>query len=275
MRTILFDADVLAYRFGHKGVTDLDLGDGDDAALVDPDLAVRQAKEHLGEVLEDCGADNMVLCWSDAAPYSNFRLDIDCTYKWKRTRDDRPANYYAVREAMTAAFKSYEKPHLEADDVLGILQTAPEGSKVRRSLGETIIVTVDKDLLQVPGLHYNPVTKRRTTVEKVDGDHLHMHQTLAGDPVDNYDGVPRIGMGKAEKRLAEAGLDPVLAWQLVIDCYVEFIQHFTAWAGDEHQVAELTATHLACQQARLAKILQWEDYDMTKKEVKLWLPPKK
>jgi len=188
---------------------------------------------------------------------------VDCTYKWRRTRSDRPANYQAVRDALTSEFESVERPHLEADDVMCILQTSPGNSVVRQKLllgGETIITTVDKDLLQVPGLHYNPVTKRRTTVEKCDGDHLHMLQTLAGDPVDNYDGIPGIGMVKAEKYLAPGCLDPVLEWELVLDAYYESNQFAYPWCE-------------AMSQARLAKMLQWPDYDMTNKEVRLWNPP--
>jgi 5'-3' exonuclease len=117
------------------------------------------------------------------------------------------------------------------------------------------------------------VTKRRTTVEKVDGDHLHMLQTLAGDPVDNYDGIPGIGFIKAEKILAPAKNCPVLEWELVLDAYVEHLNRFEPTEGESFPFAEAYTN--AIQQARLAKILQWEDYDMTKKEVKLWLPPKK
>ncbi len=273
LRTALFDADVLAYRFGHNGVVDLDFGDGDDAALVDPDEAVRAAKEHVAEVTEACGCDDVILCWSDPGEWENFRLEIDPTYKWKRPgHTGRPANYNAVREGLSDAILSKTLPRLEADDVMGIIQTAPASSGIRKSLlrgGETIIISVDKDMLQVPGLHYNPVTKRRSVVEKVDGDHLHMVQTLMGDAVDNYDGVPGIGIKKAEAILKPAGLDPELEWTLVLDTYVEHLGLFPGWWGETGMSLEGFAANEALKTARLAKILQWENYDT---EWKSWLP---
>jgi DNA polymerase-1 len=278
MRTILFDADVLAYRFGNSGVVDLDFGDGDGAELTHPDEAVEKALAHIEEVTEDCGSDDTILCWSDPEPYANFRLYVDNTYKWKRTRDDRPANYYAVRDRLTAIFESVYRPELEADDVMGILQTAPATSFVRKQVlggGETIIVSVDKDMLQVPGYHYNPVTKLRTTVEAIDGDHLHMVQTLMGDQVDNYDGIPGIGIKKAEAILAPAGLDPVLEWELVVRAYIESNQwpNYDSYYDTPGRTPLCEATNTAIAQARLARILQWSDYDMKKKEPILWTPP--
>ena len=271
MKTSLFDADILSYRFGSAGVVDLDFGDGDGAELVDPEVAVARALEHVEGVVDDCGCDQVILCWSDAAPYSCFRLDIDSTYKWKRTRADRPSNYQAVRREMTERFPSIERERLEADDVMGIMQTSPYDSIVRRgylSGGDTVIISVDKDMLQIPGKHYNPVTKKRTIVEKVDGDHLHMLQTIMGDVVDNYEGIPGIGVKKAEAYLAPACLDPGLEWELVLRAYWESGQWPGQWpvGGDVYNAA-LT-------QARLAKILQWEDYDMKTKEPRLWQPPR-
>jgi DNA polymerase-1 len=108
-------------------------------------------------------------------------------------------------------------------------------------------------------------------VDHISGQYLHMLQTLMGDTVDNYDGIPGIGIKKAKAILEPAGLDPVLMWTLVVDAYVEHLCQFPSWAGDDIKVPELEAIHLACQQARLAKILQWEDYD--NREVILWQPP--
>ena len=271
IRTALFDADVLAYRFGYSGVVDLDFGDGDLATLEDPDEAMRKSLLHVEEVTEDCGCDDVILCWSDAAPYNNFRLDVDCTYKWKRNRNDRPGNYQAVRDGLTDRFESIERPRLEADDVMGILQTAPGNTVVRQQLlrgGETIIISVDKDMLQIPGLHYNPVTRKRTLVKKIDGDHLHMLQTIMGDTVDNYDGIPGVGIKGATKYLEPAGLDPVLEWECVLRAYIESNQ----WP-DSHPEHPWEASEAAITQARLAKILQWPNYNMKTKEVRLWTPP--
>ena len=46
------------------------------------------------------------------------------------------------------------RPNIEADDILGILATSQKIVK-----GNKIIVSIDKDLDQIAGLHYNPKNK--------------------------------------------------------------------------------------------------------------------
>ena len=67
----------------------------------------------------------------------------------------------------------------------------------------TVICSIDKDLLQIPGRHYNFVKKVHTVQTYEDGlKHLYM-QSLIGDKSDNIIGVAGIGPVKAEQALAE------------------------------------------------------------------------
>jgi DNA polymerase-1 len=93
---------------------------------------------------------------------------------------------------------------LEADDLMAILQTK-----------DTVICTIDKDLLQVEGWHYQ-WELRGTSVNgkewvkearffeqtELDGTRLFYEQCLKGDASDNVKGVSGIGEGKARKLLA-------------------------------------------------------------------------
>jgi 5'-3' exonuclease len=75
---------------------------------------------------------------------------------------------------------------------------------------------------------------------------------MSGDQTDGYAGIPGIGIKKAEILLDTNGV----TWQTVVDA-------FKAKDLDES---------VALQNARLAKILQVEDYDFDKQEIKLWSP---
>jgi len=78
---------------------------------------------------------------------------------------------------------------MEADDLLAIWNTEKPG----------IIVSIDKDLLQVPGLHFNTRNKEYTNVTEDEGSLLLHTQVLMGDSVDNITGLKGIGKVKAAK----------------------------------------------------------------------------
>lgn len=88
---------------------------------------------------------------------NNFRYDIDPTYKANRTGSD-PKWREALRLHLINEWNAYECVGFEADDMCGIEQ---------KEDGSTCIVAIDKDLLQVPGLHYSwPITRKNTIVRE-------------------------------------------------------------------------------------------------------------
>ena len=94
---------------------------------------------------------------------------------------------------------------MEADDMLAIRQT---------ELEDSIIVTLDKDLDQVIGWHYNFVKDEKYYTDKNLGDFLFFCQFLTGDRVDNIVGVKGIGAVKAKKLLE--GLTEAQMWDVVV-----------------------------------------------------------
>lgn len=124
----------------------------------------------------------------------NFRDAIATRAKYKGNRDAqaRPVHYKALRTYLTERYNAIEAVGQEADDELGIGMTEYPGS---------VCVSFDKDLLQIPGRHYNWVTKEEFTISKKDGALNFWAQVLAGDPVDNVPGIEKIGPAKARKIL--------------------------------------------------------------------------
>ena len=133
---------------------------------------------------------------------NNFRYDIDPTYKANRTGSD-PKWREALRLHLINEWNAYECVGFEADDMCGVEQ---------KEDGSTCIVAIDKDLLQVPGLHYSwPIIRKNTIVReglfreisKEEGMRTFFTQALTGDTSDNIKGIYGIGHKKAEKLLAE------------------------------------------------------------------------
>jgi 5'-3' exonuclease len=77
---------------------------------------------------------------------------------------------------------------------LGIWQTkyGPEDS---------IIISIDKDLDQIPGLKYNWVKDVGYNITPEQGYYNLCMQIMSGDSTDNIPGLPGIGPGKAAKAL--------------------------------------------------------------------------
>lgn len=81
----------------------------------------------------------------------------------------------------------------EADDEMGIAQEE-----------HTIICSIDKDLLMIPGRHYNFVKEKHTYITPEEGLRNFYRQLLTGDATDNIPGLPRVGPKTAEKLLGDA-----------------------------------------------------------------------
>jgi len=148
-----------------------------------------------------------------------FRNALYDQYKAHRppAPEDLVPQFPLVREA-TAAFGVHgiELPGYEADDLI-----ATYACKVRDLGGEAVIVSSDKDLMQLIGdgvVMYDPMKDRRLDEEAVfekfgvTPDKVVEVQALIGDSVDNVPGAPGIGPKTAAQLIHEYGdLDTLLA----------------------------------------------------------------
>lgn len=145
----------------------------------------------------------------------NFRNDLAVTKKYKGNRDgaEKPYHFYNLRAYILSQYHCILAIGIEADDLLG--SHAGEGK---------IICSRDKDLRQVPGVHFtwqcgkqpmsgpDLVSDPGELVVTPDGKKVRGHglkfffyQMLVGDATDNIPGCPGIGPVKALKLLN--GLD--------------------------------------------------------------------
>ena len=110
----------------------------------------------------------------------------------------------------------------------------------------------------IPGMWYSPRGDAPVEITEDHANYFHMHQTLMGDQVDNYTGIPGVGPANAKKILEATDGTPQARWEAVVDAYGK--------AGLEESDALI--------QARCAHLLHWDDYNMKTKEVRLWKPDK-
>lgn len=174
----LIDADIVLHRCGFASEND------------DPFIALYRTDEMLDQILQDTKANSYTLYLSDTKE-NNFRYKIDSNYKANRTAP-KPRHHEAIKEHMIVQWNAKIAHGMEADDALGINQ-----------MEDTIIVSIDKDLLQIPGRHYNFVKGLFTTVTPEQGFLSFYRSILTGDVADNIKGIYGIGPKKAEKILSE------------------------------------------------------------------------
>jgi DNA polymerase-1 len=203
----------------------------------------------IAAIKEKLGAKKVVVCISDSS--RNFRKEIYPNYKANRDPRRKPVALPHLRSYLAKKYGAKVHDGLEADDVLGILCTHPKKFKGEKP----IIVTIDKDLLQIPGRHYNPDKDIKRMVNLSQGDMQFYTQALTGDSTDNYPGCPGIGPKRALAILTGARPTPEM-WPLIRAAYER--------AGKTEEEALV--------QARIARILRYSDYDIKRKEPILWTP---
>ncbi len=273
MTTLLIDADIIVYRAACAVETKTDWGDGEVTYDANYSMGVAYLEDHIDDLVVKFPGADMVFCFSSK---NNFRNHIYPSYKHNRKDSHRPLLLKKLREYIEERYACESWKYLEADDVLGIMATTPDGEDGIE--GERIIVTIDKDLYQIPVDVYNFVTDETSYADERDGFRLHMMQTLTGDSVDGYPGCPGVGQkgavdilnsphkmesyehtfvrgrreGATEIRWRQG--DPCTIWEAIVSRF------------EQKGLTEEDALI----QARLAKILQYDDYP--NKQIKLWEP---
>lgn len=119
----------------------------------------------------------------------NYRHLINPEYK--AGRPPRPVHYDAVKRYM-AAYNAEEVHGIEADDACSMMQCSAEPET-------TMIASNDKDLLMVPGWHYNWQKQIKQFITEDQGDYNFYIQLCTGDSTDNIYGLAGIGPAKAAK----------------------------------------------------------------------------
>lgn len=238
MKTIaLIDGDIFAHKAVSAHLEEIEWEFGVCSITCDTVAATQTALNWIRREAREIEADEIRLCFSSG---SNWRKDLEPTYKANRS-GMKPPGFRVVMRSLSATYEAFTVEGLEADDVLGIMATTPSDDRF-------VIVSEDKDLLQIPGEVYVPRTETLHQVTEAEGDRWHLIQTLTGDKTDNYPGCPGVGDKTAPKHCG--------SWESVLERFEQ--------SGKDEDFALL--------QARLARILRYGEFDWHTKQPILWTP---
>ena len=235
---LLIDADFIVYKSCAAAEDEINWGD-------DVIMVVSKFSDAFGNTLKELKkiqdafpwSTDTILFFSDSV---NFRKKIFPDYKGHRNRK-KPCGYRRVIKELAKEFEVIKMPSLEADDALGIYATLHEGNT---------IVSPDKDMKQIPGQLYDLENVHTITPEE--GMQWHYIQTLAGDQTDGYSGVPGLGVKRSAALFAESGY----SWSTIVKAFAD----------------KDLSEDVALMNARLAKILTCNDYDLAERQPILWTP---
>ena len=200
-RKVLIDGDIVAYR----------------SAFATQDLLPKDAEEKfeilIDYILEQClefpRPDDYVVYLTGK---NNFRHEIAKTFLYKGNRKDvqKPLHLGNVRQYAIKKFGAIVSEGEEADDLIAIEAT--------RNGPETIVASIDKDMLQIPCKHFNFGRNEWYDVDKWSGLKFFYKQILTGDAADNIVGLYKVGPVRAEKMLEGANTEEDM-WQRCVAAY--------------------------------------------------------
>ena len=123
-------------------------------------------------------------CIGHISGKANFRHDVATILPYKGNRqEEKPYHYDTIRQLLVDVYDTRVSQGHEADDAIG-LNHNPETD---------VIVTKDKDLDCIPGLHYNWEKDECYYVQEVDANRHFFKQMLTGDTTDNILGLFGVG----------------------------------------------------------------------------------
>jgi hypothetical protein len=187
----IVDGDIVRYRTGFAS------NDVNEA------IACARANETMEQILGATGANRYRVYLSDSLE-NNYRTKLSPTYKSSRLKQPKPIHHEALGLFLKQEWGAVVSPLQEADDALGIDQTffVENGGYYDYDYGESVICSIDKDLLQVPGKHYNWVKNEWFEQNYLEGLRCFYVQCLTGDRTDDVSGIQGIGPVKAGRALA-------------------------------------------------------------------------
>jgi hypothetical protein len=213
----------------------------------------------IRKILEATEADEHQL-YITSNDKSNFRFEVATIKPYKGNRpSEKPYYYDRIRDYLVKGKGAIEVFGMEADDAVSIAQYKDLDwfgpTPLSKEHANTVLCTIDKDLDNVPGWHYNWMKDDEGVywIDELSGIAHFYCQLLTGDGVDNILGL--FGVGKSSKLLAT-----VREYDNEFDMYLYVRDQY-------HKRFGSYADQFLLENARLLYMLEEEGV--------MWVPPEK
>lgn len=154
-------------------------------------FALHSVKSVIEEMLAATGAHDYKIYLSGKG---NWRKKFATIKPYKGNRvQPKPIHYEAIRDYLIRVWQGEYVDNEEADDKIAEMST-----------DDTCVSSIDKDLDQIPGWHYNWVSGEMYNVNKDEANRYFWTQVLSGDPTDNILGIPGVGSTTANRIIFSA-----------------------------------------------------------------------
>lgn len=180
------------------------------------------------------------------------RLATIAPYKGNRDPSHKPYWYQSIRNYLTGTWGALVVAGREADDECSILARADAKNGTA-----FCVATIDKDLDQIPGNHYNYMKQVFYAQSESDAERFFWLQCLTGDITDGIPGCYRTGPAKAGFVLSNLARRD--AWPIIVRAYRDSQQKKGCPYVDRDPAA------VALEQAQLVKLQEYPG--------QLWMPP--
>lgn len=120
-----------------------------------------------------------------------FRYEVYKEYKGNRKYLEQPKYLNDVKKHMISKYGFVYDVYYEADDLV-------YSYKLQNPDHEIIIVSPDKDILNLEGTHYNPRKNEYVSTIKEEAEEYFWRSMIVGDSADNIKGIKGIGPKGAE-----------------------------------------------------------------------------
>jgi len=208
MKAAVIDLDSLGYIVAYQQYKSGNKGDSKRVSL--------HIKDFISSILTTVGAEYYMMFYQDSG-HTNFRKEIYSEYK--ANRPDTPDFYKCWKNTVIETFKdlgAIALKTIESDDALSIV------NKTVKNYGKSFVVNNDsrqrlviyledlifchndKDMFQLPGMHYLFTKAETVTISEQEAFINLYRQILMGDNIDNIKGISGCGPKRAEKILSLA-----------------------------------------------------------------------
>lgn len=182
-KILLIDADFIKYYV----IADMKKDKNNQKAFLYEDPIAHYTEAIIKDIQNEINAKGYLFCFSGHSTnvYRN-NISLDKQYKGNRqyhlAYDGAEEDKIQVLTYIKSRYPALLFDDLEADDLLCMLQDE-----------ETIVYSHDKDLIQIPGSHYDIQEKELIEVTKSRAYRFLMYQLATGDSTDNIGGIDGFG----------------------------------------------------------------------------------